>query len=90
MEYSVKLLISDVTVARARIRAIPDDLWIRAYNRMYEMISSSVQTSFSKYHLDDVIIVRGVLASDILERFAGDKKYGWITKYGYKKNIRSK
>jgi hypothetical protein len=79
-----------VSVARARIRAIPDDPWIRAYNLMHEMISSSVQTCFSKYHLDDVIIVRGGLASDIREGFAVDEKYGWATKFGYKKNIRSK
>jgi hypothetical protein len=57
---------------------------------MHDMISSSVQTCFSKYHLDDVIIVRGGLATHILERFAVDKKYGWATEYRYKKNIRSK
>jgi hypothetical protein len=57
---------------------------------MHEMISSSVQTCFSKYYLDDVIIVRGGLASVVHEGFAVDKKYGWATKYGYKKNIGSK
>jgi len=57
---------------------------------MNEMISSSVHTCFSKYLLDDVIIVRGGLAADIRELFAAFKKYGWATEYGYQKNIRSK
>ena len=68
-------------VARARIRAC---------NLMHEMISSSVRTCFSKYLLDDVIIVSGVLAADIRELFNVDKRYGWATEYGYQKNISSK
>lgn len=54
------------------------------------MISSSVYTCFSKYLLDDVIIVRRGVAADIREADIVDEKYGWATKYGYKKNIRSK
>ena len=57
---------------------------------MHEMISSSVHTCFSKYLLDDVIIVRGGSGVDIREAFTVCKKYGWATKYGYKKNISSK
>ena len=63
---------------------------IRACNHMHEMISSSVRTCFSKYLLDDVIIVSGGLAAEICEAFNVDKKYGWATEYGYQKNIRSK
>lgn len=72
---------SDVSVARARIRAC---------NLMHEMISSSVRTCLSKYHLDDVIIVTGDLVAAIREEFNVDKKYGWPTEYEYQENIRSK
>jgi hypothetical protein len=49
------------------------------------MISSSVRTSFSKYLLDDVIIIRGPLAADNREAFTVDESMGGLQSTGTRK-----